>query len=202
MGRGALEEGKRIFDQALERPPFHAPIWLNHDLGRCLLMLGEQTAARAAMDRALAARDRFRCIICGCQANGVAAEFYAALGDATAAEAVLEDAEATASEIGHVTTRIRVRRARARLALQRGTVDEAVEAARQALALGEALALHQPFEQGQTLLLLGEAYQAGGDRTQVVESWRRARQIFADLGAAWHLRQTEEALGRAGATHA
>jgi len=201
MGRGALEEGKRIFEQALERPPFHAPIWLNHDLGRCLLMLGEQTAARAAMARALAARDRFRCIICGCQANGIAAEFYATLED-PAAEPLLEEAEATAAEIGHVATRIRARRARARLALQRGRANEAVEAARQALALGEALALHQPFEQGQTLLLFGEAHQAGGNRTQAVESWRRAREIFSHLGAAWHLRQTEEALGRAGVTHA
>src|SRR3972149_6519882 len=101
MGRGALEEGKRIFEQALERPPFHAP--------------------RA---RARAARDRFRCIICGCQANGIAAEFYATLED-PAAEPLLEDAEATASEIGHVTTRIRARPAPGPVGPPRGGAGEA-----------------------------------------------------------------------------
>ncbi len=198
MGRGACEEGKRIFNRALGRPLFHAPIWLNHDLGRCLLMLGEEGAARDAMARALEARDRFRCIICGCQANGIAAEFYAELAD-PAAGPLSEEAEATAAEIGHVITRIRVRRARARLALPRDRAGEAVTALREALALGETLPLPQPFEQAQTLLLLGRAWEAAADRLQAVESWERARLLFHDIGAAWHLLHAEEALRRAGA---
>ncbi len=202
MARGHLAEAQGIFDGALTKLRFHAPIWLNHDLARCHQMMGDVGTARAAMERSLEARDRFRCIVCGCQANGIAAEFYAALGETAPAAGLMEEAEAMATEIGHAATRIRVRRARARLALHRGRPDEAVEAARHALALGEALALRQPFEQAQSLLLLGEAQQAGGDRTQAVESWRRARQTLSDLGADWHLRRAEEALGRAGVTSA
>lgn len=198
MGSGRLTEAQGILDDALAKLRFHAPIWLNHDLARCLVMLGDVAAARTAMERSLVARDIFKCIVCGCQANGVAAEFYATLGEADPAERLIADAEATASEIGHVTTRIRVRRARARLALREGTAREAVEAAREAVELGEELPVVQPLEHGQSQLLLGHAHQAAGDSQRAAAAWREAHRSFSGLGAPWYLRQAEEALSRPG----
>jgi len=194
MARGHLTAARALFADALTKLRFHAPIWLNHDLARCHQMLGDEAAAGAAMARSLEARDRFRCIVCGCQANGVAAEFYAVLGDTPQAEALIQEAETAATEIGHIATRVRARRARARLLLARGQESGAVDAAQQALALSGGFPLRQPFEEAQTLLLLGMMQQAAGDGARAVESWQRARQIFADLGAIWHLRRAEEAL--------
>lgn len=76
MAAGRVEEARAIFEQALAYARFHAPIWLNHDLARCLAMLGDGDGARAAMERSQEAREHFRCLVCGCQADGVAAEFY------------------------------------------------------------------------------------------------------------------------------
>jgi len=199
MAQGRLEEARRIFEQALAGATFHAPIWLNHDYGRCLLMQGEEAAARAALQRSLEARERLGCIVCGCQADGVAAEFYASLGDAAAAERSLEAAAAAAEEIGHVATRMRVGRARAHLALRRGGPEEAVAALRATLALGETLPLPQPYERAQTLVLLGRVLEVAGDRPRAVDAWGEARQTFQDLGAAWHLAEVHAVLRRASA---
>jgi len=198
LATGRVEEARRIFADALPHARFHAPIWLNHDLARCLAILGRLDEARGAMEHALAARDKFRCIICGCQANGVAAEFYATLGDAVRAGPLISEAEETARDIGHVTTRIRVRRGLARLAQHGGRPQEAVTRAREALTFSERLPLPQPFERGQSLLLLGELLESAGQRTEAIGAWREAKQIFADLGAAHHLGQATEALARIG----
>ena len=200
MARGRLDGAKQIFQDGLAKVRFHAPIWLNHDLARCHLMLGDVEEARAAMERSLLARDKIRCIICGCQANGIAAEFYAALGDADRAVSLMGEAEATAREIGHGMTLIRTLRTRARLALRAGTVQEAVETARDAVALAAQMPLPQPFEHGQSLLLLGDAYHAAGEHDRAVASWQEARQSFTRLGASWYLGKVEEALSQAGVT--
>ncbi|MBI3975956.1 MAG: AAA family ATPase [Armatimonadetes bacterium] len=198
MGYGRLEEARRIFEGGLTHARFHDEIWLNHDLARCLRMLGEVDAARAAMVRSLEARDRFRCIICGCQANGVASEFYAALGEEEEARPLIDQAAETATAIGHVATRIRTQRAQARLALGRGAADDAAAAARMAVEVGEALPLPQPLEQGQSWLLLGRAHAAAGEAEQARAAWEEARTRFSGLGASWHLRQVEEAPAQAG----
>ncbi len=194
MALGHLEEAQRIFEEALAKPGLHSPIWLNHDLARCLLMLGGEPAARAAMRLSLEARDRFGCIICGCQANGVAAEFYATLGDAGPAETLALEAEATARRLGHVATLVRAQRARSRLALYRGTAQDALTMARAAIDVGASFPIAQPYESGQSLALLGHAYKAAGDRAAAVETWTAAREIFSRLGAAWHMARTEEVL--------
>ncbi len=194
MASGRLEEAREIFEKGLARPQFHAPIWLNHGLAQCQWMLGDAATARTSMERSLHARDRFRCIICGCQANGIAAEFFATLGDVDLAEALAREAEDTALEIGHVTTRIRVLRARARLAMATGAADRAVALAHQAVMLGATLPLLQPYEHGQSLMLLGSAQQAAGQADLAAASWREARSLFERLGAAWHLRQVEEVI--------
>lgn len=198
MGHGRLEEGRRIFEEALGQARFHDQIWLNHDLGRCQQMLGDVEAARAAMARSLEARDRFRCIICGCQADGIAGEFYAAFGEEAQAAPLIDAAAETAKAIGHVTTLIRARRARAHLALRQGQGVRAVEAVREAVALGEGLPLPQPLEQGQSWLLLGRAHAAAGEAEQARAAWEEARTRFSGLGASWHLRQVEEAQAQAG----
>ncbi|MBI3997474.1 MAG: AAA family ATPase [Armatimonadetes bacterium] len=197
MARGQAEEARQIFEEALVKPRFHAPIWLNHDLARCQWMLGDHVAARASMERALAARDALRCIVCGCQANGFASEFYASMGEAGPAETLGRAAEETAAAIGHITTRIRVRRTRARLALQRGEAREAVEAAQEAVGLKAQMPMPQPFEHGQSLLLLGEAHRAAGALEPASAAWEEARGVFATLGAAWHLGLVDAALSRA-----
>lgn len=199
MGRGRLQEARQILEEGLTGAPFHAPIWLNHDLARCQLMLGDVELAREFMERALIARDKIQCIICGCQANGIAAEFFAALGDADRAEPLARQAEDAALGIGHVTTRIRVMRARARLALAAGRPGHAVEVAQQAVTLGTNLPLLQPYELGQSLLMLGTAQRVAGQADQAAASLREARTLFARLGAAWHLQQVEEAIARSGA---
>ncbi len=198
IGYCRLEEARQIFEHALSRAAFHAPIWLNHDLARTHLMLGNIAEALVVMKQSLAARDKFRCIICGCQASGVAAEFYATLGEAEQARTLIHDAEETAGRIGHIATAIRVRRAQAQLALREGSPREAVKAVRDALALGEQMPLPQPCEHGQTLLLLGDAYQAAGEHDRPIAFWQEARCLFSRLGALWHLKQAEEALSRAG----
>jgi len=199
MGYGRLEEARRIFEEGLTYARFHDQIWLNHDLARCLQMLGDMEAARAAMQRSLDARDRFRCIICGCQANGVASEFYAAMGEETEALPLIEQAAETARAIGHVTTRIRTERARARLALERGAAEGATDAARTAVELGETLPLPQPLEQGQSWLLLGRAHATAGERDLARTAWGEARTRFSALGASWYLRQVEAAVTQMGA---
>ncbi len=199
MGYGRIDEARRIFEGGLAHARFHDLIWLNHDLGRCHQMRGDLAAAEGAMAEAQAARDRFRCIVCGCQADGVTAEFYAAVGDGAQAALLMARAAETAEEIGHVATLIRVRRAKARVALARGAVGEAVEAAHGAVALGEGLPLPQVLEQGQSLLLLGQAQAAAGDGDAARTSWEEARNRFSALGASWFLRQVEETQGAASA---
>ncbi len=200
MASGRLDEARAIFERGLARAQFHAPIWLNHGLAQCQWMLGDAAAARDSMERSLQARDRFRCIICGCQANGIAAEFFAALGDAGRADSLAREAESTAVEIGHVTTRIRAMRAQARLALAGGAPDRAVEIAQQAVTLGRSMPLAQPYELGQSLLVLGSVQSAAGRTDSASVSWQEARSLFERLGAAWHLRQVEEAIAQAGTT--
>jgi ATP/maltotriose-dependent transcriptional regulator MalT len=191
MAAGRLSDAQAIFEAALVNAPFHSPIWLNHDLARCLLMQGDAIAARAAMARALAAHDRFRCIICGCQANGVAAEFFATLGEVSEAEPRAREAEETAVSIGHVTTRMRAARARARVAISRGAPKEAIDIAREALSVAAALPLPQPFEAALTQWVLGDAQHAAGDGQAARTAWQAAREVFAGLGAQWHLREVD-----------
>jgi hypothetical protein len=152
------------------------------------------------MERSLEARDRFRCIICGCQANGIAAEFFAMLGEPGRVDVLAREAEATAREIGHVTTLVRVLRARSRVALQSGLIDQALDAARQAVALGEGLPKPQPYEQAQSLFALGMAQQAVGQAGLAASSWQDARVLFARLGASWNQRKVEEVIAQTGAT--
>ena len=198
MARGRLEEARRIFEDGLARIRFHAPIWLNHDLARCQWMLGDPEAARVSMMRSLEARDRIRCVICGCQANGIAAEFYAVLGDADLAEALARQAQATAEEIGHTPTLVRVHRTRARMEALRERPEQAIGAAWEALRLGEGLPMAHPFERAQTLWVLGDAYKVARQPDQAIASWQDARRLFASLDAAWHLDQLEATLVRAG----
>jgi tetratricopeptide (TPR) repeat protein len=197
MASGRLDDAQAIFERALANAPFHAPIWLNHDLARCLLMRGDPTAAHEAMARSLAAHSRFRCIICGCQANGVAAEFYATVGDMQEAESHARDAEETARSIGHVTTRMRIARARARIDVRRAAPEDAIAIAREALALGAELPVAQPFEAALTQWVLGDAHQAAGDRQAAHAAWSDARETFTVLGASWHLQQIEALMSRA-----
>ncbi len=198
MGRGRLDEARQIFEDGLAKVRFHAPIWLNHDLARCHLLLGNVNEARAAMEQSLLARDRIRCIICGCQANGIAAEFYASLGDVQRAASLIAEAEPTAREIGHRMTLIRGQRARARLALQAAEPQNAVGPAREGVELFAQMPLSQPFEHGQSLLLLGDAYMAARDQAHAIAVWQEARGLFSRLGASWHLQRVEDALSRAG----
>jgi ATP/maltotriose-dependent transcriptional regulator MalT len=192
MGYGRLEEARRTFEEGLAHARFHDQIWLNHDLARCLQMLGDLEAAREAMRRSLEARDRFGCIICGCQANGVAAEFYAALGEEAAAGPLIEQGAETATAIGHMATRIRTQRARARLAIERRSTGQALEAGRSAVELGESLPLPQPLEQGRSWLVLGRAHAAAGENDLAGSAWEEARRRFSMLGASWYVRQVEE----------
>jgi adenylate cyclase len=191
MGAGRLPAARAILREALRYARFHSPIWLNHDLARCEWMLGEETPAREAMERSLDARDRLKCIICGCQADGIAAEFFAQIGDDERADALAGVAERTAREIGHVTTAIRAQRARARTALRRGAGEAALRAAREAAALGAGLPIVQPLEHGQSQALLAAAWQAVGDGEQAAAAWEEARQLFAGLPAPWFLRRLE-----------
>jgi adenylate cyclase len=192
MAAGRLEEARAIFEDALSQARFHAPIWLNHDLARCLVMLGDAPGAEAAMRRSLESSDRLRCVICGCQANGIAAEFYADRGDATEAERLAREAESVARDVGHVLTLTRVARARARLALRTGAHDLAVSLAQEAEDMGRRMPMRQPFELGQSLVVLGDACRPRGDRERAAAAWQEARALFAELGAQWHVRTVEE----------
>lgn len=198
MGRGRLPEAAQVFEDGLRRVGFHAPIWLNHDLARCQLMMGDNAAARSTMARALEATDRIGCVICGCQATGVAGEFYAMVGEMDRAAALAQEAEATALEIGHVPTRVRAARTRARIALRHGQPDVAQAAAREAMRFGDELPMPHPLERAQTLWVLGEAQAGAGQRAEGLAAWRHARELLAALGADWHLAQLETVLTRAG----
>jgi len=191
MAQGKLEEAKAIFQDGIARIGFHAPIWLNHDLARCLLMLGQVEAAKEAMRASIAARDRWKCIICGCQANGIIAEFWAALAERERAKESAAQAEETATRIGHIATLVRVNRARAGVALREGNPVGAVAAAEAAVKHNLSLPLHQPFEYAQSLVVLGQARFAAGEAARAVESWVEAREIFNRLGARWHLHELE-----------
>ncbi|MDR7420309.1 MAG: adenylate/guanylate cyclase domain-containing protein [Armatimonadota bacterium] len=192
MANGRVRDARAILEEALPHARFHAPIWLNHDYARCLAMLGDRDGATAAMARALEARDLLRCVICGCQANGIAAEFYAQHGDGARAAVLADAAEPVAVEVGHVTTQVRVHRARARVALQRLATDDALAAAEAALALGRQMPLAQPFEHAQSLVVLGDVLVQRGDADRAVAVWGEAREVFAGLGARWH----EQDVGR------
>ncbi|MDR7544601.1 MAG: hypothetical protein QN120_10200 [Armatimonadota bacterium] len=93
----------------------------------------------------------------------------------------------TAADIGHVVTRIRVRRARARLALRAAAGGDAVAAAEEAVGLGQQMPLLQPLEHGQSLIVLAEACGLRGDRHRAAAVLRNARAILAELGARWYL---------------
>lgn len=198
MGQGQTDDARQILERALVHAAYHQPIWLNHDMAQCQLMLGDLPSARAAMEQSLRAVDRLRCIICGCQAHGVGAEFYAAIGEVGRAEALAREAEDTAREIGHVATQIRVLRARALIALAARTPEEAIEAAQRAVALGWSMPLPQPLEIGQSLLVLGSAQRAAGQSGEATASWREARGLFEGLGATWYLQQVRGALQQVG----
>jgi tetratricopeptide (TPR) repeat protein len=196
MAGGRLDEARAVFEDALAHATYHAAIWLNHDLARCLIMQDSVVAAREAMVRSRAARDKFRCIICGCQADGVAAEFYATIGDVDAANALLGEAEDTAHSIGHAATLIRVHRTRARVALRGGAFDAALAAAQDALAVSATLPIPQPFEAALTQWLLGEVHASAGDRSAARSAWQQARATLSRLGAGWHLRHIDAALAQ------
>ncbi|MDR7556119.1 MAG: adenylate/guanylate cyclase domain-containing protein [Armatimonadota bacterium] len=198
MARGRLEDARTIFEQALARPRFHAPIWLNHDLARVYLRLGDRDAARTAMARALEARDRLACIVCGCQANGVAAEFFATLGEVEAAAQAAQVADEVAGRVGHVVTQVRVDRARARLALLAGQAGLACAATDAALARLAALPIARPYEVGQVQVVGGEALLAAGDRDGALGAWEAARAAFDRLGAAWDSGRVAERLAAVG----
>ena len=191
MGAGRLQEARAILLDALRYARFHAPIWLNHDLARCEWMLGELPRAREAMARALEARDRLKCIICGCQADGIAAEFYARLGEADRAGPLIVAAWRTAREIGHVATAIRARRAAAWVALRTGATDEVLVAAQEAVALGAGLPMRQPLEHGQSQALLAEVWQVAGDAVRAAAARAEAHRMFAGLPAPWFLERLE-----------
>lgn len=189
MGAGRLDEAKQIFQEALPHARFHAPIWLNHDLAQSLYRLGDLDAAKEAMDQSIQARDRWKCIICGCQADGVAAEFYAGVGDAARARDHAERAEAVAKDIGHAATRIRTHRAWARLAIDGGEADRALAAARAAVTLGTEMPLLQPLEHAQSLMVLAAAHRLAGDHDGAMSALAEARGLLEGLGAVWHLEQ-------------
>ncbi len=191
MARGRLDEAKDIFQDGLANVGFHAPIFLNHDLARCLLMLGHIEAAKEAMSASLAARDRLKCIICGCQANGIAAEFCAAVAEHEQARELAAQAEETAAKIGHVATLVRANRARARVALREGNAAVAMSAAEAAVERGLGLPLRQPYEHAQSLVVLGQACFASGEAVRAAEGWAEARKIFERQGALWHLHELE-----------
>ncbi len=197
MARGRLEEAKQIFQDGVARLGFHAPIFLNHDLARCLLMLGQIETAKEAMQASVAARDRLKCIICGCQANGIAAEFWAALAEHERARELAAQAEETAARIGHVATLIRANRARARVALREGNAKVAISAAEAAVKHGLDLPLRQPYEHAQSLVVLGQARFASSETARAADIWVEAREIFDRLGAQWHVHEVE-AMGASG----
>jgi class 3 adenylate cyclase/tetratricopeptide (TPR) repeat protein len=198
MGRGLLDQARQILEEALRHARFHQPIWLNHDLARCLWMDGDLDGAREAMTRALEARDRLNCIICGCQAAGVAAEFYATTGDTARAQALSAQAQEVATRIGHIATQVRLRRAEAHLAMAAGDAARAVYDAQAALDLGARLPIPQPFEQAQSLVVLGSALRPA-DPNRALGVLHEAREVFDGLGASWHSAQVETALRQIGA---
>lgn len=191
MGAGRLDEARQIFEEALPHARSHAPIWLNHDLAQCLHRLGDTDAARLAMERSIEASTRWRCIICGCQADGVTAEFYASLGEADRAREHADRGESVATDIGHIATRIRVRRARARLAMDAGDANRAVQAADEAVTLGAQLPLIQPLEHAQSLIVLATAQWRAGEHSEALSALQDARGLLERLGAAWHLEQVD-----------
>lgn len=191
MGAGRLDEARQIFQDALPHARFHAPIWLNHDLAQCLHRLGDTDAARLAMGRSIEASTRWRCIICGCQADGVAAEFYAALGEADRAREHADRAESVARDIGHIATRIRARRAWARLAMDAGDTNRAVQAAGEAVTLGAQMPLLQPLGHAQSLTVLATARWRAGEQRGALSALQEARGLLEGLGAAWHLEQVD-----------
>ncbi len=191
MARGRLEEARDIFQDGLARIGFHAPIWLNHDLARCLLMLGQIEAAKEALLASFAARDRIKCIICGCQANGITAEVCAALAEHEQARELAAQAEETAAKIGHVATLVRANRVRARVALRESNAAVAISAAEAAVEQGLRLPMRQPYEHAQSLVVLGQACFAFGEATRAAEVWAEARTIFERLGALWHLHEVD-----------
>jgi class 3 adenylate cyclase/tetratricopeptide (TPR) repeat protein len=199
MGAGRLDEARQIFQDALPTARFHAPIWLNHDLALCLQRLGDADAALAAMTRSLEARDHWRCITCGCQADGVAAEFYAIAGDANRAREHAERAEGVAKDIGHLATLVRAWRARARLATDAGDADGAVTAAAEAVTLGSHMPLLQPLEHAQSLTVMAAARRLSGDTSGAATALRDARALLEALGAVWHLEQVDRLAQQVGA---
>jgi len=191
MARGKLEEAKEAFQDGVARLGFHAPIWLNHDLARCLLMLGQIDAAKEAMQASITARDRIKCILCSCQANGIMAEFWATLAENERAWESAAQAEETAARIGHLTTLIRVNRARARMAIREDNAAVAISAADAAVKHGLALPMRQPCEHAQSLVVLGQAHFTAGETARARDIWVEAREIFDRLGARWHLHEVE-----------
>src|SRR5262249_60770641 len=82
------------YEEGLARTQFaHAPIWLRASLGQNLRLAGDAAGARAALAQAAVELAALDCPACAVGFQAVAAEEYAALGDADAALAAAAEAQ-------------------------------------------------------------------------------------------------------------
>jgi DNA-binding CsgD family transcriptional regulator len=134
--------------------------------------------------------------------HGDAIETLLALGEHAAATALLAELEEQARATGGMWALTIASRCRALLSAAAGDGDAAYASHARALGLHERL--HEPFERGRTLLVLGTLQRRNRQRRAARESLTQALAVFDELGAAlWSERARAELRrigGRAPAT--
>jgi hypothetical protein len=144
------------------------------------LLAGDETAARASIEEAARVSATLGCGQCELTMHTVAAEVYAALGDADAALEHAALARSGGELHGRQAALLAADRAEATVALAAGRTDDALRQLEGVRAAAEALG--QPLELARSLLLLAEAYSAAEDGATATQQRGRARGLLAALG--------------------
>jgi DNA-binding SARP family transcriptional activator len=189
--RGKLDEGLRDLELAMrganeaKHPPTprHSRTRILASLAQNRLQAGEVDAARGHVEAAIAAQTEFgRCVTCDSLLNPVAVEVYLAAGDLDRAQAAADEADLTAAAFGSRSWLATADLARAMVLAARHSLGPAERMARRAATTFEQLG--QPYDLARSLALVAQVESRAKRRRSSGDAARRARSIFAALGAA------------------
>jgi tetratricopeptide (TPR) repeat protein len=200
--RGSSDEAAETL-AAIDDEAFpHGEVWLSTTHAVHRLAAGDAAGARAALDAAIEAHEKVRCLACEAMLGGMGAEILGTLGDRAGALALGERAD-RAGDGAFVGGRLMAARGRVAAALADGELDEAVEEARDAQPLAETV--NQPFEQARLLLIHATALISrahGDDLDRAGTLLGEALATFERLGARPYAERAYAELGRLDAARA
>ena len=160
----------------------HRQVLMQALLGYNRLLVGDDTAARAAIARADEAAATLGCMQCSLTLDSCAAEVLAELGDTEAAAAHSARARDGGERFGRRASVLAADRADAILALNAGRPGEAREIMERSRQRAEELG--QPYELARSLCLLAEVHEAGGNHFAAAPLREQAETLLDQLGAA------------------